>query len=145
MDKMEKELKVLDEAQKAWEQKLDKEIKDEESIVRTIDSLTDSLYAKNKIRASFNERNFMIGLRVMNVPKNLMNVKKGNVEQVAIKQILLIITDIAKYNILGQKYTPAMVRADVDERYDMKANIRVAIEGWVRHITNTVKPDMLEE
>lgn len=131
-DNLSKDLKKLDEIQKHWEKEIDNEIKSEEEIATAIESITDSLYLNNKIKVPFNGTNYMIGLRILNNQDNS-------------RQVLLIVSDIAKYTILGSKYMPAMVRSDIDERYDIKGNIRTAVEGWVRHITGTIKPEYLDQ
>lgn len=127
-DNFEKDLKKLNEIQKSLEDQLDQEIKSEEEVLSAIDSITDSLYLNNKIRIDFNGTAYMIGMKILKDT-----------------QILLIVSDIAKFTILGSKYMPAMVRSDIDKRFDMKANIKTAVEGWVRHVTGTIKPEYLDK
>lgn len=142
---MNEELKKLDEAEKAWNEKLNKEIKSEEDILSLIEETTNSLFLSGKTRAIIDNKRFIVGSKVTNLPEVKFDTVTNERKQVITKTIVLIVTNEDRYKLMGQKYIPAMVKADYDERYDAKANIRAAVEGWVRHVTDTVKPEMLDK
>lgn len=137
------ELKKLDNMEKEWTDKLNEELKTEEEIEGIIDYITNKLILGGKARAIVDEKNFIIGSRVVKLPNEI--TENDTKKQVMVKTTVLIITNIDKYKLLEEKYIPAMVKADYDERYDVKANFRVAVEGWVRHITGTIKPETLDK
>lgn len=137
------ELKKLDNMEKEWTDKLNEELKTEEEIEGIIDYITNKLILGGKARAIVDEKNFIIGSRVVKLPNEI--TENDTKKQIMVKTTVLIITNIDKYKLLEEKYIPAMVKADYDERYDVKANFRVAVEGWVRHITGTIKPETLDK
>lgn len=142
--KLNQELKKLDEMEKTWLDKIDGEIKSEEEINSAIEDITQNLFLYSKTRAVINEKNFIIGCKIGVIPMPTVDPETGEKKGVPTKLVTLIVNDESKYKLLQQRYLPAMIRAEYDERYDVRANIRVAVEGWVRHVTGTIKPEMID-
>lgn len=142
--KMNSELKKLDVIEKDWNNKLDKEISTEEEILTIIEEISNNLMLRGKTRAIVNKKSFIIGSKIVNMPKLIVDPISKKESQIAVKTVVLVITNEAKYALLNHNYVPATVKSDCDNRYDAKANIRAAVEGWVRHITDSIKPEMLE-
>lgn len=140
---MQKELDNLDKVQKEWIDKIDKEEKTEQEIINAIDTITSSIVLQGKTRAVVDDVQYALAVKVINVPKQYRD-HNGDIKEGTGRQIVLVVTNIMIYNIVGNKYTPTIVRSDYDERYDTKANIRAAVEGWIRHITGTIKPEIIE-
>lgn len=138
----EKQLKALDKIEQHWNNKIDNQIKNEEEIESIIDSLSATLYLNQRTKTKINEREYVIACSVKEVPEKIKT--KNGFEMKKVKQVILIVTDKMKYEMLPNQYAPAIVRSDYDHNYDIKANIRAAVEGWVRHITGTIRPEMLE-
>lgn len=138
----EKELKTLNEIEKHWNDKIDKEIKSEEEIESIVDSISASLYLNQRTSTFLNERNYIIACKIKELPQTIKT--KNGTQSILLKQVILVITDKLKYEMFPNNYTPTIVRSDYDKDYDVKANIRAAVNGWVRHITGTIKPEMLE-
>lgn len=138
----EKQLKELDKIEQHWNKKIDNEIKSEEELESMIDSISASLYLNQRTKTMVNEREYIIACSIKEVPQKIPT--KDGFEVKKLKQVILVITDRLKYEMLPNQYSPAIVRADYDYNYDVKANIRAAVEGWIRHITGTIKPEMLE-
>lgn len=143
--KLKAELNKLDEIEKAWTEKLDKDIKSEEDLIKSIDDITNNLLLAGKTRAIVNDKKFIIGSKVTNIPQAETDPVTGERKRKIVKTVILIVTDENRYTLLKEKYIPAMIKADYDERFDARANVRTAVEGWIRHITNTIKPEMLGE
>lgn len=138
----EKQLKMLDKIEEHWNKKIDKEIKSEEEIESMVDSISASLYLNQRSTAQINERDYIIACSIKEIPQSIKT--KDGLKSIMVKQVILVITDRLKYEMFPNNYTPAIVRSDFDRDYDVKANIRAAVNGWVRHITGTIKPEMLE-
>lgn len=147
LTEIQKQLEIdnLNKAEVAWNEKLSKEIKSEDDIILMIEDISNNLLLNNKIRTTVNNKNFIVGCKVANLPEVIFDPITKARKQVLTKTTVLIITNEDRYKLLGQQYVPAMVKSDYDERYDAKANIRAAVEGWIRHATDTIKPEMLDK
>lgn len=137
-------LKQLKEVEDAWKEKIEKEIKTDDEILTIIESITNALYVEGKTRAIINDTNFIIGSKVAHLPIAVIDPETKERKVCTQKTTILIITNETRYELLRERYLPITVKADYDERYDSKANLRTAVDGWVRHVTGTIKPEMIE-
>ena len=93
-------------------------------------SITDLLYANNnRAKVGIFGRTFDVGL--------IISPKK--------KEAILVVTDLAKFNIAKGKYKPTRIHAEFDTDYSVKTNIATAVEAWLRYLTGTIKPETLEQ
>lgn len=136
-------LKKLDEIEKHWLNNIEEEEKQEKEITEIVDNITAAIMLSGKTRAIVNETQYAIASKVITTPKTYKD-ENGDMKEYEGRQIVLVISNIALFSIAGNKYTPTIVRSDYDERYNAKANIRAAVEGWIRHITGTIKPENLD-
>lgn len=138
----EKQLQMLDKIEEHWNNKIDKEIKSEEEIETMVDVISANLYLNQRFKSQINERDYIIACSIKEIPQSIKT--KNGLKSIMVKQVILVITDRLKYEMFPNNYTPTIIRSDYDKDYDVKANIRAAVNGWVRHITGTIKPEMLE-
>ena len=60
--------------------------------------------------------------------------------------IIMIIADQMKMKILGKKYIPYTVNAEIDNNLEWEANLKAMIQAWMRHVSGlTDKADFEEE
>ena len=137
------DLKKLDETEKYWLNNIEEEEKQEKEITEIVDNVTAAIMLNGKTRAIVNETQYAIASKVITAPTTYRD-ENGDIKECEGRQVVLVISNIALFNLAGNKYTPSIVRSDYDERYNAKANIRAAVEGWVRHITGTIKPENLD-
>lgn len=147
MDMMEKfkdvkNLEDLDKIQKEMLDEIDNGIKKNEEIVHAVQDIVSSLIVYSKASAEINAKKYMVKTTISETGQMVLDAK-GN--KVALRQIVLIAMDVVKASIMTGRYTPCIVRVDYNYDLTMKGNITAAVEGWVRHITGTIKPEMLEE
>ena len=132
------DLELLEKEMKA---EIDKELKDEEEIIHAIQDIVSSLVIYEKASAKVNGRGYLIKTTVSETGKTVLDAKGQKQVQ---RQIVLIAVDTIKANLLPKQYTPCIVRVDYNYDLTMKSNVTAAVEGWIRHITGTIKPEMLE-
>lgn len=142
---VQKELETLNKVEKEWTDKVNKELKDEEEIARATEDITASLLAHQRVKTNVNGSQYLIGMRVIDLPSTVKILLNNVWQEVPDKQVILVVTDLIKYEIAKGHYSPATVRSEYDFHYDLKANIHTAVEGWLRHITGLIKPEMLED
>lgn len=129
--KIAKELEALDKLEKEWQEKMKQEEEKEEEIIRLRDVITDKLMNSSKIRISAFDKIFELAI-VVNA-----NIKPARAK--------LIVVDKARFEIAGSKYKPLQIDAEFDDNYTIKGNLVATVEAWLRHITGTIKPEMIEE
>lgn len=49
--------------------------------------------------------------------------------------IIMIIADQMKMKILGKKYIPYTVNAEIDNSLEWEANLKAMIQAWMRHVS----------
>ena len=126
-----KELEALNQMEQEWTEKMQEEEDKEEEIIRLRDTVTDMLVNNSKIRISAFGKVFELAM-VINM----------NATPVVAK---LVVVDKARYEIAGNAYTPMQLDAVFEPTYTLKGNLIGVVEAWLRHITGTVKPEMMEE
>lgn len=61
------------------------------------------------------------------------------------KDIVVAIVNVDRYNLSNGKLGLNTARAPLDENYSLKEGLASVIEGYIRHITGNIKPEMLED
>lgn len=138
---MQKELDALDKMQKELTEQLDKQLKDEEEIIQAIQQVASSLTIYEKANTEINGTKYMVKTTLVETGETILN-DKG--QPVVKREIVLMASDVLKAEIMRGKYLPLVARVTYNYDLTMKGNITAAVEGWIRHITDTVKPEMLE-
>jgi hypothetical protein len=138
---MQKELDALDKMQKELTDQLDKQLKDEEEIIQAIQQISSSLTIYEKANTEINGTKYMVKTTLVETGETILNDKGKPVIK---REIVLMASDILKAEIMRGKYLPLVARVTYNYDLTMKGNITAAVEGWIRHITDTVKPEMLE-
>jgi hypothetical protein len=136
-----KNLEDLDKLQNEMLSEIDKQIKDDEEIVHAVQDIVSSLNIYAKANAEINGKKYMVKTKIHETGQTVLDSKGNKQTQ---KQVILIAMDVVKAQIMEGKYIPCIVRVDFNPELTMKGNITAAVEGWVRHITGNIKPEMLE-
>lgn len=131
-----KALKALADSEKKLLNEFNEELLSEEILNKTIDDITNKLMANSKALATIDGTQYMLMCRVNDVP--------NQVTHKSVRMVLLVASDVNKAERLKGRYIPYNVTAKYDARFEVKANIRAAVEGFVRHITGTIKASMLD-
>lgn len=129
--KIAKELEALDNLEREWQEKMKEEEDKEAEIIRLRDVITDKLMNSSKIRISAFDKVFELAI-VVNT-------------QIKPARAKLIVVDKARFELAGDKYKPLQIDAEFDDNYTVKGNLVATVEAWLRHITGTIKPEMIEE
>lgn len=137
-----KSVEDLEKLEKEMLDEMKKEQKDEDEIIHAIQDIVSSLMVFEKASAVINGTRYMVKVKIAEMNGHVMD-SKGNA--VVHRQVVLMASDIVKAEIMSGRYFPAIARVDYNYDLTHKGNITAAVEGWVRHITGTVKPEMLEE
>jgi hypothetical protein len=137
-----KSIKELEDLENEMRAEIDKELKDENEIIHAIQDIASSLIVYEKASAEINGRKYFIKFKVVRTGQTIKTAK-GN--EIAHCQIILMASDVLKATLAPKQYLPCIVRVDYNYELTEKGNITAAVEGWVRHITDTVKPEMLED
>lgn len=61
------------------------------------------------------------------------------------KTITIVVANVNKYKIAGNKYKPFIINVTLDESYSELQCATSAIEAFIRHVTGTMKPEYIEE
>ena len=145
MNKYTQDLKALDKIEEEWNNKLNKEMKEEEEILSIIDNITSNLLISKRIKSQINDKTFVIAYSTIELPIKYYDSKSKTNKTRKVMHNVLTVIDIDKYKIAQGRYIPLTSKCEYDTTHDLKANIRVVVEGWIRHITGTIKPEMLED
>ena len=129
-------LKNLDNIEKEWTEKLDKEEQIEKEIEEYSNLISERLLiSKNKnTLVDIDKRKFFIGYKV---EKN----KQGK------KVLTLVILDILLQQLIGRKSNISAIKrveAEYVNEFNLKSNIKAAVIGWLRQETGTIKPESME-
>lgn len=141
---IDKQLAKYDSMEKDMLNELDKEIKAEEEILQDSLAVADALMANPKVKVEIDGRAFLIAMKVVPKLVKKVHIVTKDIIEVPVDHIFLIIADIHKYNLTGGKYKPYTVEAAIDENYNMRDNLKTVVEGFIRHITGNIKPEILE-
>ena len=109
----------LNNAQVELEQELDNKIKTEEEIIDTIKSIVSSLMNNDNVRVHFNNKDFRLKVQVQAV-------------------------DEFRAKTFQKRYIPAVYSAEYDPNQSYRNNITVTVECWLRNLTGTLKPEMIQ-
>lgn len=55
------------------------------------------------------------------------------------RMIIMFVADTVKYNIVGNKYAPYTVKAEIDNDFTMRENLQSVVEAFIRHKLDRVK------
>lgn len=139
---VQKEIERLNKLQEELENQIDKEIKDEEQVINAIEEIVSSLMLYQKASIEINGKRYLVKV---NIVSNGKSYKDEDGKERIERQVVLIAVDTIKANIAQKNYMPCSVRSDYNYGLTQKGNITIAVEGWVRHVTDTIKPEMLGE
>jgi hypothetical protein len=124
--------KQLEQIQNELMKNLDDESRLEDHIKQSSETIASYLMGHEACNIDINNIPFRIKYK-------LLDMKNGN------KLIYMLAANMTKYRITPEKYVPFSISANVDEQYSLQDNLKAVAEGFVRHITGRIKPDMLEE
>jgi hypothetical protein len=142
MDKdIQKEIERLNKLQEELEKSIDKEIKTEEEVIHAIEETVSSLILYQKANIEINGTKYLVKVNIIPTGKVTLD-DQGKERQE--RQVVLIAVDTVKATIAQKQYIPCIVRSDYNYNLTQKGNLTIAVEGWVRHVTDTIKPEMLE-
>lgn len=142
MSDVDKQIEALTKAQEELEKQIDDEIKQEDEVIHAIEETVSSLLLYKQANVEINGTKYIVKCKIIETGKTVKNAK-GQTE--VERQVILMAADKLKAEIMQKRYIPATVRADYNYNLTQKGNITVAVEGWIRHITGLIKPEMLED
>jgi hypothetical protein len=123
--------KKLQQIQDELMRELDKEQKIETEIVQSSEDIAANLLLSKRCTADINGTQFLFNYRL------LKNNEKSS--------MYVLVANITKYKIAPEKYIPFTATAEMDPRYSERDNLKTVVEAFIRHITDRVKPDTLED
>lgn len=132
--KIEKELKS----------KMKSEIDAEEEVIQSSKAIADQLMHTPKVKAIVDGRQFLITMKVYPMLVKKINVNTKETIEVPEDHVVLFAADINKYNLSGGKYTPFKATGKVDKNYSLRDNVKTVVEGFIRHVTGIIRPEVLE-
>lgn len=141
---IDKEIAKSYEVEKEMLKEIDKEVKAEEEILQDALAVADALMANPKVKVEIDGRAFMIAMKIVPKLVKKVHIVTKDIIEVPVDHIFLIIADINKFNLTGGKYKPYTVEGAIDENYNMRDNLKTVVEGFIRHITGNIKPEILE-
>lgn len=129
-------LKNLENIEKEWTEKLDREDKIEKEIADYVEIIAERLLLSKDHNSLVNidKRRFYLGFKVH---KN----QKG------IKVLSLAILDIALQQLVGKNSgisTVKKVEVEYVNEFTLKSNLKAAIEAWLRSVTGNLKAEYTE-
>ena len=130
--------------EKALTDKLNKEIKTEEEILKQSEVIAEALMNRSKLRTVVSEKDFYFTFKVQPILVKKRHKVTNEIKEIPIDHIVLIVADINKYNLSGGKYMPFVAKAEVDKNYSIKDNLKTVVEAFIRHLTGNIKPESLE-
>ena len=123
------EEKQLDQIQNELLKDIDSETETDKNIKTAAEEIAAALFLSNKTRYSFN-----------NVPYCFRYIfDRGH------NKIIIIAANEIKFQIAGSKYKPFVIESDVQTGYTEKECIVAAVEGFIRHVTGNIKPEILDD
>lgn len=121
--------KQLDQIQNELLKDIDSETETDKNIKTAAEEIAAALFLSNKTRYSFN-----------NVPYSFRYIfDRGH------NKIIIIAANEIKFQIAGSKYKPFVIESDVQTGYTEKECIVAAVEGFIRHVTGNIKPEILDD
>lgn len=112
---------------------LDAETKTENDIKDLSDIITGHLMVSKRCKADINNKDYDFAYRLIPAMHGKPSI------------LYMVVADVIKQQIAGNKYTPFTVNAHMDQRYAERDNLKTLIESFIRHITGRVKPETLED
>lgn len=123
------EEKQLDQIQNELLKDIDSETETDKNIKTAAEEIAAALFLSNKTRYSFN-----------NVPYSFRYIFDRSHNK-----IIIIAANEIKFQIAGSKYKPFVIESDVQTGYTEKECIVAAVEGFIRHVTGNIKPEILDD
>ena len=106
---------------------IDQEVDQDKQITQQAQEIAASLSLQGMANASINGREFAI----------TYNTRGKNIAMVA--------ADRAKYQLVGEKYRPYVIQAEVDNKFSLRENLEAVVESFIRHLVGAIHPEPLEE
>lgn len=141
---IQKEIAKSYDVEKEMLKEIEKDIKADEEIVQDSLAIADALVANPKVKVEIDGRPFMVAMKIVPKLVKKMHLTTKEVIELPEDHIFLIIADINKYNLTGGKYKPFTAEGKIDQDYNLRDNVRTVVEGFIRHITGNIKPEILE-
>jgi hypothetical protein len=108
---------------------MDHELKLEKHILESSDEIASHLILTKKVVAEVNGTPYTFAFKLL--------------ENATGRHIYMLAANNIKRSITPEKYVPFSISAKVDEDYTLKDNLKTAVEGFIRHITGAIKPEVL--
>lgn len=108
---------------------IDLETKTDNDIKAAAEEIAAALYLSGVTRYSFN---------------NVAYTFKSMVDN-ANKKVIITAADEAKFKLLLSKYRPFIIESPIDKDYTVRQTLTAAVEGFIRHITGNIKPEILDD
>ncbi len=121
--------KQLDQIQNELLKNIDSETETDKNIRTAAEEIAAALFLSNKTRYSFND-----------VPYSFRYIYNKDYNK-----IIIIAANEIKFQIAGSKYKPFVIESDIQTGYTEKECIIAAVEGFIRHITGNIKPEILDD
>lgn len=141
---IQQELESSYKVEKVLRDKLKNELDAEEEVLKSAEAIANSLLSVPKVKAEIDGRPFLITMKIQPLLVKKIHVTNKDVIEVPEDHIILVIADINKYNLSGGKYMPFTAKGKVDKNYSLRDNIKTVVEGFIRHVTGLIKPEILE-
>lgn len=141
---IQQELESSYKVEKVLRDKLKNELDAEEEVLKSAEAIANSLLSVPKVKAEIDGRAFLITMKIQPLLVKKIHVTNKDVIEVPEDHIILVIADINKYNLSGGKYMPFTAKGKVDKNYSLRDNIKTVVEGFIRHVTGLIKPEILE-
>lgn len=110
---------------------LDQEQKIEKEIVQSSEDIAAHLMLSKRCVTEINGTQYLFNYRLLqNAGKSVM---------------YMLVANTVKYKIASDKYIPFTATAEMDHRYTERDNVKTLVEAFIRHVTDRIKPDTLED
>lgn len=121
--------KELNQLQNELTQNIDQETKTDNDIRAASEEIAAALYLSGTTRYSFND-----------VPYTFKSIVDASHNKV-----IITAANETKYKMMLEKYRPFIIEAEIDHNYSVRQTLTAAIEGFIRHITGNIKPEILDD
>lgn len=145
MNVVDNEIKKSYEIENNLKEKLDNDIKTEEEILSSSINLANDLLSSGKASITINNKLYSVVMKISTKEKKMQHRVTKKVKSFPVRYISIIAADVNKYKLSNGKYIPFTISAEVDERYNLKDNLKTVTEAFLRHVTGTVKASYMED
>ena len=106
---------------------LDQEVNQDQQIATQAKEIASSLNLQKIAQARIEDRDFVLTYQANK------------------KNITVLAADKNKYQIVGEKYRPYVIQAELDNKFSLKENLEAICESFIRHLTGDIYPEPLQE